>query len=63
MGGTNNPGIGGTRRIATGIEMAEGSSKSEFALSDESESEVEAGHLVELDVRKDMAAMNAVHRG
>ena len=58
MGGTNSPGTGGTRRIATGIDTVEGSSKSES--TSEVGSEVEARDLLELDVRTDMTEMDVV---
>lgn len=61
MGGTNSPGIGGTRRIATGIDTVAGSSKSESTPSEsepENESEVEAMDALEVDVRRDMTVMN-----
>jgi hypothetical protein len=56
-GGTNSPGMGGGLRIARGIDLVEGSSKSESTLS-ESEFESEARDLLELGVRKDMAHCN-----
>ena len=51
MGGTNSPGIGGTCRIAMGIDTVEGSSKSESTPSDsEPDSDVEARDMLEPEV-------------
>lgn len=49
--------MGGALRIARGIDLVDGSSKSESTLS-ESEFEFEERDLLELGVRKDMAHCN-----